>query len=138
MEILTAVSNIFTIVAAGIAIYLFIFKREVISSALHVLLNYSSQITLSEFRTKLDKLNDLSANDSDQQIEVINILNEILGQIKGSKLLSTQFKKNISNIKAFADGKRKITEPKKRSLVSELRERLRHINIENYADLIGD
>lgn len=138
LKILAAVANVFAIVASGIAIYIFIAKRDIITSAFRVLLNYSSQITLSEFRAKLERLNDYTADDKDQKAEVINILNEILGQIKGSKLLSKQFKDNIPEIQSYAWGKRKITEPKKRSLVSELRERLRHINVENYAELMGE
>lgn len=136
LKALTAVANVFTIVASGLAIYLIIAKRELISSAFRVLLNYSSQLTLSEFGAKLDRLNDYTANDSEQKEEVVNILNEILGQIKGNKLLSKQFKSKLSEIKAFAECRREITEPKKRSLVSELRERLRHINVENYAELM--
>lgn len=138
LKILTALADAFAIIASGIAIYLFIAKREVISSALRVLLNFSSQMTLAELKAKLERLNDLSANDPGQSDEVINILNEILGQIRGSKHLSKQFHEVIPKVAAIAEGKRRISEPKKRALVSELRERLRNVDVNNYADLIGE
>ena len=137
-KLLAAVANVFAIIASGIAVYLFVFKRKVISSALHVLLNYSSQISFSEFNAKLERLNDLSADDTDQIKSVINIFNEILGQIRGSKFLSKHFKEIIPKVKAYAEGKAKISEAKKRSIVNELRERLRNINIKNYTEFIGE
>ncbi len=138
LKILTALANVFAIIASGIAIYLFVAKREVIYSALRVLVNFSSQMTLAELKAKLERLNDLSANDQEQSDEVINILNEILGQIRGSKHLSKKFSDVIPKVAAIAEGKRRLSEPKKRALVSELRERLRNIDVDNYADLIGE
>ena len=138
LKILTATANVFTIIACGIAVYIFIAKREVISSALRVLLNFSSQITLTELNTRLERLNDLSANDPSQIDDVVNILNEILGQIRGSKLLSKHFDEVIPKVAAMAEDKRRLSEPKKRALVSELRERVRNIDVEKYADLIGE
>lgn len=138
LKILTALANVFAIIASGIAIYLFVAKREVISSALHVLLNYSSQITLAELKAKLERLNDLSVNDPNQINDVVNIFNEIIGQIRGNKILSKQFKEVISKVSDMVGDKRRLSEPKKRALVSELRERLRNIDVDNYADLIGE
>jgi hypothetical protein len=138
IKILTATANVFTILAAGIAIYVFIAKREVLSSALRVLLNFSFQITLVELKSKLERLNDLSADDPNEINDVINILNEIVGQIRGSKILSKQLKEVISKVTEIAENRRRLSEPKKRALISELRERLRNIDVENYADLIGE
>lgn len=137
-KILTSIANVFAILASCIAIYLFIFKRAAISSAVRVLLNYSAQITLSDFKAKLERLNELSADDQDESKNVINILNEILGQIRGSKLLLKHFDEVFNEISALASGKGSLTEPKKRALVSELRERLRNINVESYTELMGE
>lgn len=131
------IANVFTIAASGIAIYIVIFKRETISTVFKVLLNYSSQLTLSELKAKLERLNDLSADDSTQAQEVINILNEIVGQIRGNKRLRSQFPEILSKLQSLAENPRKLTEPRKRSLVSELRESLRHIDLENYDSLMG-
>ena len=138
LKTLTGFADIFTIIASGIAIYIFIAKRKVISSALRVLINFSSQITLVEMKTKLERLNDFNANDATQIEDVINILNDILGQIRGSKFLSKQFDEVIPKIVSIAEDRRRLNEPKKRALVSELRERLRNIDVAKYADLIGE
>jgi hypothetical protein len=138
LKLLTAIADIFTIIAAGIAIYLFIYKREAIYSAFRVLINFSFQITLVELKAKLERLNDLSAEDSDEISDIINILNDIAGQIRGSKVLSKQFNELLAKIESISEDKRKLTEPRKRALVSELRERLRNIDVENYSDMIGE
>ena len=137
-KILTAIADVFAIVAAGIAIYIFFAKRDIISSALRVLLNFSSQITLDELKAKLERLNDLSADDPDEIKDIVNILNEVVGQIHGSKNLSTQCNEVMIKIENMADDKSQLTEPRKRALISELRERLRNIDVDNYADFIGD
>ena len=75
LKISSLLSNVFTIVASAIAIYLFIFKRGAIASAFKVLLNYSSHITLTELRSKLDRLNDLNADEASDKEEIVNIFN---------------------------------------------------------------
>jgi len=137
-RILNSATNIFTIIASVIAIYIFVFKRKVVYSVFRVLINYSSQMTLTEFKYKLDKLNDLNANDDEKRDEVINIFNEILGQIRGSKKLNKHFKEILPKVKSIAEGKRNITEPRKRSLVSELREMIKDLDIDVYSEIIGE
>lgn len=46
-------SNIFTVCASGIAIYLFLFKRKAISSVFDLLINYTYQLSLSEVKEKI-------------------------------------------------------------------------------------
>jgi hypothetical protein len=138
LRIVTAIADVFTIAASGIAIYLVIAKRHVISSVFRVLLSFSSQITLIELKTKLERLNDLNVNDPDQKITVINVLHEIIGQIRGNKNLLKQCEGLISRIATVCEDKRRLTEPNKRSLVSELREQLRNIDVQNYSDIIGE
>jgi hypothetical protein len=129
-------SNILTIVASGIAIYLFIVNREKISSAINLLLNYSKQITLSELKYKIERLNDFTTNDSEQKKEVINILSEIEGQILGNKRIENELKAQLEKINEFIKNSKTLTEPKKRSLVSELRESVRNIDISNYQSIV--
>ena len=135
-KIVSIISSIFTTIAAGIAIYLFIFKRKSISSIFHLLLNYSFQISMTELRTKLEKLNDLNANDDEHKEEVINIFNEIEGQILGNSVLKENCDDILEKISKYIDNPKRLTEPKKRSMVSELRENLRSIDIQNYGDII--
>jgi len=137
MDIIQIIANVFTIIASGIAIYLFIFKLDTISNAFKVLLNYSYQITLSELNAKLERLNDLNANDSSHKEEIVNIFNEIVGQIRGNKKLKKEFSGIFKKLSIYAESPNKLTEPKKRSIVSELRERLRHINFKSFDEMIG-
>jgi hypothetical protein len=132
------ISNLFTIVASSIAIYLFIVKRKSIATIFNLLVNYTYQLSLSEIKEKLEKLNDYNANNLEENEKIINILNEISGQIKGNVKLSSHFSDNIIEIDTYALGKKKLTEPKKRAIVSELRERLRHLNVRNIDSLVGE
>lgn len=129
-------SNILTILASGIAVYLFVVNKENISSAINLLLNYSKQLTLSELKFKIEKLNDFTTNDTEQKEEVINILSEIEGQILGNKKIETELKIQLEKISKFIHNSKSLTEPKKRSLVSELRESLRNIDVSNYHSIV--
>ena len=85
----------------------------------------------------MDEINTLTADDPDQKREIINILNDIEGQLRGNKLLKENCKEILLHIIDYTSDSVKLTEPKKRSLISELRENLRTLNIENYSKLLG-
>lgn len=138
MKWVTLISNIFTVFASGIVIYLFVFKREKISSVFDLLINYTYQLSLSEVKEKIERLNEYNAKNPEQREQIVNILNEIIGQIKGNHKLKNHFAKLLADLEDFASGKRKLTEPKKRAAVSELRERLRHLNVQNINNLVGE
>ena len=129
-------ANLITIVVGLIAIYVFFFNKEKITSAINFILNYSNQLTLSELKFRLERLNDYNANDASQKEEVINILHEIEGQINGNKILKEKLSEQLTKITSIISNVKLLTEPKKRSLVSELRESLRHIDASNYSDMI--
>jgi len=135
---LSLISNVFTIIASGIAIYLFLYKGKEISSVLDLLLNYTHQLSLSEVKEKLERLNEYNAKDPEQCEKIVNILNEIIGQIRGNSRLKIHFEEVVSTIESLIADKRKLTEPRKRALVSELRERLRHLNVKNIDNLVGE
>ena len=138
MKWISLASNIFTIFASGLAIYIFLSKREEISSVFNLLINYTHQLSLSELKEKIERLNEYNAKDPDQGDHILNIFNEIIGQIRGNEKLKTHFSELLEKIEHLAADKRRLTEPKKRALVSELRERLRHRNIKNIDNLVGD
>jgi len=129
-------SNILQIAVAVIAIYLFIFKRKEISSIYSLLINFAFQTTLSELRSKLDRLNDFNANDPNSKEQIVNILSDILGQIEGNKILNNKCSKILKKINSFILSPQSLTEPMKRSFVSGLRETLRAIDIETYDSFI--
>lgn len=137
-EYITIISNGFTIVASGIAIYIFITKRESIYSAFNLLINYSYQLSLSELKEKLEKLNDYKADDPEQYKQIINILHEIIGQIRGNDKLKDHFSEMLQKLETLLSSKRKLSEPTKRAIVSELRERIRNVNVKNFDDLVGE
>ncbi|WP_018293449.1 hypothetical protein [Mariprofundus ferrooxydans] len=131
-------SNIFTIFASGLAIYIFFSKREEISSVFNLLINYTHQLSLSEVKEKIERLNEYNAKDPEQCEHVVNIFNEIIGQIRGNERLKSHFSELLGKMEHLAADKRRLTEPKKRALVSELRERLRHLNVKSIDNLVGD
>lgn len=136
-NIVSFLSNILTIIATGIAIYIYICKRKSIASFFSILLNYSTQISLTELRTKLETLNDLNAEDEKERKEVINILNDIAGQIRGNPILRKKCKV-LEKLTKYADSPENLNEPKKRNIVSELRENIRNIEFQSYGEIIGE
>lgn len=132
------IANVFTIFASGIAIYIFFAKREEISSVFNLLINYTHQLSLSEVREKIERLNEYNAKDPEQCENIINIFNEIIGQIRGNERLKAHFSELLGTMESLASDKRRLTEPRKRALVSELRERLRHLNVKSIDNLVGD
>lgn len=138
IKIVSILSNVMTILASGLAIFLYFSKRKQISSVFRLLLNYSYQLSLSELKEKLERLNEYRVDDQDQCEKIINIFNEIIGQIKGNDKLADSFSEILERIEDTISNKRKLTEPRKRALISELRERIRHIGVKNIDDLIGD
>ncbi len=130
-------SNLMTIVASGLAIYIFYNNRDKIITAINFILNYSNQLTLNDLKFKIERLNDYTTADTTQKIEVINILNEIEGQILGNKSLKDKLSEQLSKIENFTTNPKLLTEPKKRSLVSELKESIRNLDISNYGDIIN-
>lgn len=129
-------ANLLTVIASVLAIYVFFKSKDKIASALNALVNYSIQLTLYELKYKIERLNDYTANDKEQLLEVANILNEIEGQINGSKILHSALAEQLVKISNFTTTPRLLTEPKKRSLVAELREKIRYIDMSNYHNII--
>ena len=131
-RIISAAQNIFSICGYLIALYLYFFKKDEISTAFNTLLNYSKQLSLTDLKSKFERLNDYNANDEKQKEEVINILHEIEGQLNGNVKLKGEFKTVLKKVNSFTNSKKEISEAYKRSLVNELRENLRNIDIETY------
>lgn len=133
---INVIASVVQAIAAGIAIYLFIVKRDKIRSIFNLLVNYSFQTTLSELKTKLEKLNEYNAVDPDQKHIILCVFNEIEGQIRGNAILIEKCNKILKKISNYTKTPDELTEPRKRSLVSELRETLRNIDIQSYDELM--
>jgi hypothetical protein len=126
-----------TIIASGIALYLFLAKRSAVASVFKLLLGYANQLTLSELKSKLDRLNDLNADEEGQSRKVIIILHEIIGHIRGSRLLKRKCADILVKAEKLARRSRPIDEARKRAFVSELRGALSDVSIDNIDDLTG-
>lgn len=138
IESLAAFADLFAIAASGIAIYIFLTKRGAITSVFRLLLKYGYQITLSELRSKLDRIADLRVDDEMQKKQIINIMSEVVGQIRGNRKLRSQFAEELKSIERFVISNQPLTEPKKRIIVAQLREGLRHLDMENIDSLTGE
>jgi len=144
LELLTGVigvlADLFTIVASGIAIYLFLFKRQAIASVFSLLLNYTYQLSLTELKEKLDRMNEYTVNDDKENDVIMNILHEFLGQVRGNDKLKLIMAEQIIMIEAVigrSDKGKRMTEQAKRALISEVREKIRHLNVQVIDEIIG-
>lgn len=131
-------SDIFTIGVSGIAMYIFFFKRKEVAVTFRLLSNYAYQTTLSELRDKLERLNEYKANEEAHIQEITSVFHEICGQINGHPSLKNKFADYIEKVEKATSGRKPLTEPAKRALVSELRERIRHLNVDSYNEIVGD
>lgn len=129
--VVSVIADALTIVASAIAIYIFCTKRRELSTALRLVIDYAHQLSLSEVKEKLERLNDYNANNPEGAEAVTNIIHEIIGQIRGNAKLRGQFAELLLDLEKLVSSKSKLTEPRKRRVVAELRERLRHVNVEN-------
>jgi hypothetical protein len=136
-QVLSVLADLGTIGASGIAIYLFIAKRKKLSAALNAVLGFSFQLTVSELKEKLERLNDLNSKNEVDREKVELLFHEIIGQIKGNVVLKRHFTGVIENLELMVNTKNRLTEPRKRSVVSEMRERLRHIGVVNFDQLMS-
>jgi len=128
LDCVSLIANSLTIVASAIAIYVFFAKSKEIKSAFAMLLNWSFQLTLTDLRTKLERLNEYNANEQGDVEEIRNILHEIAGQIRGNRQLTEAAPDLAQRVERLAVSRR-LTEPLKRSIVSEVRETLRNIEV---------
>ncbi|WP_194975127.1 hypothetical protein [Aquiflexum lacus] len=131
-------SNVMTIIASGLAIFLFFKNRSKIKSAFNLLLSYTFQLSISELKNKIERLNDYNVNSDEGKQAIIEILHEIQGQFQGNEKLRGLMDKQFMKIKDFNEFPFNLSEPKKRSLVSELRESLRNLELDRFKDLNQD
>jgi hypothetical protein len=128
LSAVSLVASMFTMAASAIAIYLFWTKRKDLSTAFQLLLSWSFQTTLAELKGKLERLNEYNANEDADVSEICNILHEIAGQIRGNPKLLIVAPLLAERLESLAM-KNRLTEPRKRSMVSEIREVIKNIQV---------
>ena len=130
-------ANLVTIIAACTAVFLFFFNLSKIKSAFKVILNYSIRLSLSDLKNKIESLNYQKSYDSAQKVEIINILNEIVGHINGNKFLKEKLDTQLKKINRLIAKPDILSEPLKRNLIAELRESINNIDASNYQEFIN-
>lgn len=130
------ISNLLTIAASSVALIVYFFNREKITSAINFLLSYSNQVALSDLRQKIERMNDYNVGDPAGKIEILNLLHEIDGHINGNLQLKEELTEQQNKLNRFTSSPRLLNEQLKRSLVSELKESLRSIDITNYSKVL--
>lgn len=131
-KIISILADLLAIVASSIAIWLFFSKSNEIKTAFNLLLNWSFQLTLTDLKSKIERLNEYSAKNPDELEEIRNILHEIAGQMKGNDQIVKTSNNLISKIEKLASS-RHLDEPRKRSIISEIREVLRNMQVNSVA-----
>ena len=74
----------------------------------------------------------------EQRESVVNIFNEIVGQIRGNANLKRNLPDYLKRVERILANEDELSEPVKRALISELRERLRHLNVESIDKMVGE
>lgn len=110
----------------------FFTKSNQIKTAFNLLLNWSFQLTLTDLKSKIERLNEYSAKKPEELDEIRNILHEIAGQMRGNEQILSTSNSLINKIEKLASSKN-LTEPLKRSIISEIREVLRNMQINSVA-----
>lgn len=135
-KVLSILADLGTVAASLLAFYLFFAKGSEIRAMLRAVANFAHQSSLGEIRQKLDLIASLRVRDD--QEEIISVFHDVCGQIDGNPKLREHFEVLTRRVRKQAGGRQDLTEPQKRSLVSELREKLRHSDVSNIADAMGD
>jgi len=135
-KVLSVAADIGTIAASILAFYLFVAKGSELRSMLRAIANFAHQGSLGEIRQKLDLIASLRVQDD--QEEIVSVFHDICGQIDGNPKLKDHFDALTKRVRKHAGARLSLTEPQKRALVSELREKLRHSDISSMADAMGD
>lgn len=131
VEGISFLANLLTVLTSIIALTLLVKKGPAIASAVKLLINFSFQTTLSELRQKLERLNEYHAGDPDGNIEVVNIFHELHGQISGNPRVLAAMPDVAQRLQKMLNSTKAITEPRKRAMISELREVLRNMDVES-------
>lgn len=128
LDFLGGIANFATVFVATVALIAYFRNREKISYAIKILFNFSFQLTLGELKEKLERLNEYNAGNAEHLSEIRNILHEIAGQWRGNHRLFKADGNLPHRLESFAASKR-MNEPTKRALVSEIREILRNLQV---------
>jgi hypothetical protein len=137
-DVTSFLANAITIVTGSLAVYIFVKKGPAIAAALNLLINFAFQTTLNELREKLERLNEYHAADTEENEEIVNIFHELHGQINGNSRVLSAMPEIADKLDKMLKSTKTITEPRKRAMVSQIREKLKSMNVENLSNFAGE
>ncbi len=137
--LVTFIDSVLSIVLALSAIYILATKGKAVKKLFTLLTNYSLHKTINELHDKLNRINAYSGDDKTPSVkkEIINIFQEVRGQIDGNIFLKNEFIEDFEELKEYLNNNKKLTEADKRYLVTKLREKLETFNVKLFNDLAG-
>jgi len=130
--------DLFTVLASALALYLYFFRRGEISAAIKAISNFAYQSTLAELRQKLEVLSNLHANNADQIDDINSTWHDVCGQIEGNPSLVVECAEFVRRVKRTTTRAAPISQPQHRALISQLREKLRHIDVTTFVEALGE
>ncbi|WP_460759436.1 hypothetical protein [Lysobacter fragariae] len=142
METVTTIvdflGDLFTVMASALALYLYFFRRGEIGAAIKAIANFAYQSTLAELRQKLEALANLHASNGDHLDDIVSTWHDVCGQIEGNPALVVECAEFVKRVKRATNRATPISQPQHRALISQLREKLRHIDVTTFADALGE
>jgi len=106
-------------------------KRQKIGVLYKAIIGLRNQESFRELTRKLDHLERLNVERKEEQKEVVNLLGEVLGQLRVNPALNSVSTENQRRLNSILDGSVKATEAFKRQICSELREGLRGLSYDS-------
>lgn len=134
---LSGASNIVTIVSGSLALYIYFFKKDIITNFFSTMMTFALQTTLKELFDNLDNLKKTNAESTEGKRTALHILCDIEGQLSGNQVLSASMSSTIAKLKPFTNRKKELDEGRKLSLVSEIKENLRTLQVTEISKLGG-
>jgi len=136
IKIIELSADLGTITATVIAAIVFFKNGPEIKSLIKTLNNFAHRDSMSELRIKIELLASTKGTEQASSIEISSLFLEICGQIDGSPFLREELSDISSRMRNAASGRKIISEPQKRAMLSKLREMVRHLDYANFGDSV--
>jgi len=135
-QIVQFATNLVSGTAALVGLLVLVIRRRQIAAFLRIVTRNSLSLTIAELGTKMERLNELSAEDADQKREILNILGEVAGQLVANPSLRGSCADVTTKIGTYLRSPHRLTEPLKRSVIWQIRETTRHTDVKDFEGLM--
>ena len=113
-------ADVVTVVLGALALWGFIFKRKQISLALRVIANTYLNQRVNRLKEALGRLDSLSYDNKEDRSEIQALVGQVCGQIKPLLEDYPRLADAYNSLTEFVDGKKRLSESKKRRIVYEI------------------